>query len=400
MSASTSWGRVSDDGTVYVRTAEGERVVGSWQAGDPADGLAHFERRYDDLVTEVSLLETRLASGRAGAGATLTAANRLRETIPSANVVGDLDALAARLDALITKAQGAREAEKEARAQAVAQAREAKEALAAEAEGLAQSTQWKASGDRLREIIAAWREIKGLDKKTDGELWRRVAHARNEFTRRRGAHFASLDEERKEAAARKEKLIAEAESLADSTDWVATASRLKALMSEWKAAPRASKEAEAGLWKRFRAAQDTFFTNRSKAFDERDAGLRDNAKAKEAVLAEAEALDPAADLEAAQAKLRELQHKFDDAGKAPRDAAPRLDKRMAAAASKVREVADARWRESQVENSPMVIRLRESIEKLERRIERAREAGDTAALADLGAQLETQRAWLSQAQRP
>src|SRR5215207_4468414 len=42
------WGRVDDDGTVYVRTADGERLVGSWQAGEPAEGLAHYARRYAD----------------------------------------------------------------------------------------------------------------------------------------------------------------------------------------------------------------------------------------------------------------------------------------------------------------------------------------------------------------
>ena len=61
MVTSTAWGRIAEDGTVYVRTAdEGERVVGSWQAGTPEEGLAHFVRRYDDLATEVGLLETRL----------------------------------------------------------------------------------------------------------------------------------------------------------------------------------------------------------------------------------------------------------------------------------------------------------------------------------------------------
>ena len=46
----TAFGRVDADGTVYVKTAEGERVVGSWQAGTPDEGLAHFARRFADLV--------------------------------------------------------------------------------------------------------------------------------------------------------------------------------------------------------------------------------------------------------------------------------------------------------------------------------------------------------------
>ena len=83
MGTSTAWGRIAEDGTVYVRTAdEGERVVGSWQAGTPEEGLAHFVRRYDDLATEVGLLETRLASGAASASSTVVAVTKLRASLP------------------------------------------------------------------------------------------------------------------------------------------------------------------------------------------------------------------------------------------------------------------------------------------------------------------------------
>ena len=60
--ASDPWGRVAEDGTVYVRTAEGEREVGSWQAGSPDEALAFFKRKFDALETEVSLLEQRMST--------------------------------------------------------------------------------------------------------------------------------------------------------------------------------------------------------------------------------------------------------------------------------------------------------------------------------------------------
>src|SRR5688572_18723966 len=71
MSDWTAFGRVDADGTVYVKTAEGERVVGSWQAGAPEEGLAHFARRFADVVTEVDLTEARLNSGAADANHSL-----------------------------------------------------------------------------------------------------------------------------------------------------------------------------------------------------------------------------------------------------------------------------------------------------------------------------------------
>ena len=104
MSDWTTFGRVDADGTVYVKTAEGERVVGSWQAGPPEEGLAHFARRFADLVTEVDLIEARLNSGAADASHSLSSIRRLRGSLAEAHVVGDVDGLAARLDKLSTVA--------------------------------------------------------------------------------------------------------------------------------------------------------------------------------------------------------------------------------------------------------------------------------------------------------
>ena len=90
----SKWGRVDDDGTAWVRTADGERQVGSWQAGDATEGLAHFGRRFDDLATEVALLEARLTSHTGDARKTKVAAQALAESLPTAAVIGDIDGLA------------------------------------------------------------------------------------------------------------------------------------------------------------------------------------------------------------------------------------------------------------------------------------------------------------------
>ena len=50
------WGRIDEQGVVYVRTAADERVIGNWQAGDNEAGLAHFGRRFDDFATEIAVL--------------------------------------------------------------------------------------------------------------------------------------------------------------------------------------------------------------------------------------------------------------------------------------------------------------------------------------------------------
>ncbi|WP_189214506.1 DUF349 domain-containing protein, partial [Actinokineospora fastidiosa] len=193
-------------------------------------------------------------------------------SLAEAHVVGDLVGLAARIDYLIARAGVAVEHAKAARDAARGQAVARKQELVAEAEQIAEeSTQWKAAGDRLRAILDEWKTIKGVDRKTDEQLWRRFAKARDTFSRRRGSHFADLDRQRSTAKARKQELVEEAEALSESDDWGPTAGRFKDLMLEWKAAGRAPKDADDALWQRFRAAQDRFFARRSAVFDERDA---------------------------------------------------------------------------------------------------------------------------------
>jgi hypothetical protein len=392
-----TWGRVGDDGTVFVRTPEGERPIGSWQAGDAESGLAFYARRYDDIAAEVGLLETRLVTGKATAAQTRSAAEKLWWALSEANVVGDIEALQTRLVALDRACEQRIEKEKETKAARNAERVTRKTALVEEAEKLAESKQWKQTGERFREIATAWREIH-VDKPTEAELWKRFRKARDQFAKRRSAHFETQAEEREAAKTRKEKLVAEAESLADSRDYKTTSARLKTLMREWKTAGRADRPVEDALWTRFRAAQDTFFNRLTELNAERDAKAKANVEGREALVAEAEAID-ISDLSAAQTKLRNIQTRLDKAGPVPRDVETKLDARVAVVVRRIREASDAKHREARVENSPLVIRLRESVEKLEKRIERARTVGNDKEVAEAEASLVTQREWLAQAER-
>ncbi len=389
----SDWGRVAEDGTVYVRTAEGEREVGSWQAGSPEAGLAHFTRRYEQLATEVALLEQRLASGAGDPSQVAASAQRLQATVPTAAAVGDLAALERRVGALLERTAGAVEAAKAAKAEQRAQAVVQKTALAEEAERLAGTSEWKASGERLRTIGDDWKRLTGVDKKTDQELWDRVAASRKRFAERRTAHFAALEQQREVSRERKEKIIATAEELSSSTDWRATADRYKQLMQDWKTAGRAPREVEDALWGRFKAAQDAFFGARSAQFAEQDSELRGNQEVKEAILAEAEALDPAEGRDKGTRRLRELQERWEAAGKVPRDAVRALEDRMGKVEERFRQASDTRFRAAT--ESPFVVRLREKVAELEGKLAKAQAAGRPTD--ELEASLATQRQWLAQA---
>ncbi len=395
----STWGRIDDEGTVYVITAEGERAVGVWQAGTPDEGLVHYARRFDDVRTEVELLETRLISGAGDPKHALSSATQIRDSLAEAALVGDLAALAARLEYVIGHAEKALASAKAEREEARAAAVARKQALAEEAEKIAaDSTQWKAAGDRLRAILDEWKTVKGVDRKTDDELWKRFSKAREAFNRRRGSHFAELDKQRASAKQRKEELIAEAEAISESDDWGETAGRYKDLMTEWKAAGRAPKDSDEALWQRFRAAQDKFFARRSAVFSERDAEFGANAARKEELLVEAEKIDAAANLEAAKSALRRIQEQWDEIGKVPRERIRELDGRLKAVQDAVKAAEDSRWRRTDPEAQARAAQFRERVEQFESQAAKARAAGDERRAKKADEQAAQWREWLEAAE--
>ncbi|GAB3114654.1 DUF349 domain-containing protein [Streptomyces calidiresistens] len=399
--SSDPWGRVDETGTVYVRTADGEKVAGSWQAGSPDEALAYFERKYEGLVVEIGLLERRVRTTDLAAKDALVAIDHLRQQVNEAHAVGDLDALARRLDRLTATVDERREERKVARSRQLEEARKAKEDLVAEAEELAAGDQWRATGERLRALVDTWKGLPRLDRRTDDELWHRFSHARSAFSKRRKAHFAALDAQREETRRRKEKLISEAEALSSSTDWGPTAARYRELMREWKAAGRAQRDAEEDLWTRFRAAQDVFFAARSEVFAERDAEYRENLARKEELVLEAEKLLPIGDVKAARAALRSIGERWEAIGHVPRESRAAVEGRIQAVERAVQEAEEAEWRrtnpEARARAAGLTGQLQDAVDRLERQIATAREAGNTAKADKLERELEGRRALLEQA---
>jgi hypothetical protein len=389
------FGRIDDDGTVWLITSAGERVIGSWQAGDAEAAFAHFGRRFDDLSTEVALMEERLASGTGDARKIRATAIGLAETLPDAHVLGDVDALAARLAGIVERAEAVAAADRSRREEHRAAQTARKEALAAEAEELANtSTQWKAAGDRLRAILDEWKTITGLDRKTDDALWKRYSAARETFNRRRGSHFAELDRERAGAREVKERLCVQAEELVDSTDWGATSAEFRKLLADWKAAGRAARDVDDALWRRFKGAQDTFFKARNAATAERDAELQANATAKEALLAEAEKLDTS-NHEAARAALRSIAEKWEAIGKVPRERSAELERRLRAIEKKVRDAGESDWSDPQAQARAEQFQAR--AEQFERQAEKAEAAGRSKEAEEAKANAEQWRQWANAA---
>jgi Domain of Unknown Function (DUF349) len=402
--ASDPWGRVADDGTVYVRTADGERVIGSWQAGSPDEALAFFKRKFDALETEISLLEQRMSSTDLSAGQAKVTIARLTQSVANANCIGDLGALTVRLDGLSESVEHRREEHRAAREQARTEAHEVRERIVAEAERLAaEATHWKAGGERMRQLLEDWKTAPRGDRATEAVLWKRLSTARNGFAKRRKAYFAGLEEERSSVRSRKEELVSRAEELSTSADWSATATAYRELMRAWKQAGRADRAAEDELWTRFKTAQDAFFAARSHVLDAKDRELREHVVVKEQLLGEAEKLLPVTDARAARAALRGILERWERAGAVPRDAQERLEGGLRRIEDALRKAEDSQWRRTNPEALSRargtVEQIRSAVTQLESQLERAQAAGDQKAQQKAKEALAARRSWLAEAER-
>jgi len=397
------WGRVADDGTVYVRTADGEREVGQYPEGSPDEALAFFTDRYDALAFEVELLEQRIAGGALAPDEAEASVRTVRNAVVDAHAVGDLAALETRLEALGPVIAARREERKAERAKRVAASRERKEGIVAEAEKLATSRDWRNGANRLRDLLEEWKGLPRLERAADDALWRRFSTARTSYTKARKAHFAELHEKRDVAKVVKERLASEAEKLADSTDWGATAGRFRDLMREWKAVGPAPRDVDEALWKRFRGAQDRFFGARDEANAELDREFAANAEVKERLLTEAEALLPVTDLETAKRVFRGISERWDAAGKVPRGRIKELEGRIRAVEQAIRGVEDEQWQRSDPEKSAraddMIGKLQTAIDDIRGDLDAARAAGDEKAIRELEENLASRQAFLDMARK-
>ena len=394
----SDWGRVAEDGTVYVKTPDGERTVGQYPEGTPEEALKFYTDRFDALAFEVQLLEQRIAAGKLSPEEATSTVKSLREQVVEANAVGDLTGLAARLDATAPVIAIHREAKRVEKAQRTAESKIEKDKIVAEAEKLAEGSDWRNSANRLRDLLDQWKALPRLDKATDDALWRRFSGARTTYTRRRKAHFAEEHERRDGARVIKERLATEAEALSTSTEWGPTAGRYRDLMREWKAAGPAPRDIDDELWQRFRGAQDAFFGARDSANAELDKEFAANAEVKEEILAEAEKLVPVTDLDAAKRAFRDLADRWDAAGKVPRERMKDLEGRMRKVEQAIRSVEDDQWKRSDPEKSAraddIVSKLEAGIADEQAKLDKARAAGDSSRIKQLEDSLASKQAFL------
>ncbi|GAA4193376.1 DUF349 domain-containing protein [Gryllotalpicola kribbensis] len=398
------WGRVAEDGTVYVREGDGERAVGEFPDATPEEALAYYERKFADLAGQVSILEQRARRG-APAADIAKSVSTLKATVVGASAVGDLASLAARLDKLggtvseLTEQQSA-----EAKA-ALADALAVREQIVVEVEALAAEdpakTQWKRTSAQLDELFARWqqhqKEGPRLPKNEANELWKRFRAARSVIERNRKAFFAELDAQHRDARTAKTALIERAEALVPrGVDGIP---QYRELLDEWKRAGRAGKRDDDALWARFKAAGDAIYAAKAQEIAVENEEYSANLDAKLALLSEAEPLLNETNRDVAKSKLTDIQRRWDEIGRVPRDQVRPIEDRLRRVEAAVRKLDEEHWRannpEKQARSAGLAAQLNEAIERLEAELAEAQASGDAKAIADAQEAIDARRAWLN-----
>ena len=406
----SQFGRVGEDGTVFVRTSEGEKPVGSYPGKSAEEALAYFVRKFEALASEVALTAARITSGAMVPQDAHESVKKLRQQVRELNGVGDLDSLALSVEQIEPLIEGNREAyeAKKAAESAVKAARREqilveKEKIVAEAESLALSENWKVTGDRLKTLLDEWKAAPRLDKKADGDFWKRFSASRNKFDKRRRTHFAQLEATSSIVSAAKMEIITEAEKLATSTDWVATARRFKTLMDSWKTAGRGKPSDEAKLWARFKAAQDQFFTAKNADLEKREVSMTANLAKREELIVQIEALVPFTDAKAAKNSFRDLMRTWEKIGITHRDKRAAFDARVAKVEEVIKEAEAEIWRKTdpaaKARAAEVVKQLSESIENYRKVAAKSQAAGNEKKAKEALESAEARTVWLAEAEK-
>ncbi len=177
--------------------------------------------------------------------------------------------------------------------------------LAERAEALKDSTDWVKTAEAIKQLQAEWKVIGPVTRGHERAIWERFRAACDAFFTRRQDDLKQRKHDWTENLRRKEALVAEAEQLAQSSEWEKAAARIKQLQAEWKEIGPVKRSKSDAIWQRFRGACDLFFER----FKNRDqVALQGKVADRETAVAELEALVPPADQDGAAMPADLLAH--------------------------------------------------------------------------------------------
>lgn len=404
MSQATSTnGRVDEENNVYVFDNGSERKVGQYPGVTRDEALAYFERKFQELESNVRILEQRVKN-KADAISIAKAAQKLTVDLVEPAAVGNLQDLRERVANITPNIEQLKKDKAEASEKVTKEAIKIRTEIATKAQALAnkdpQKTQWKIASKQMTELFEQWQQSQKSAPKVprkDSELiWKQFSQARTKFEANKRAFFSALTAESKNVRAKKTALVAQAEALdAKGSD---SSMDYRKLLDQWKLSGRSQGSQDDALWERFKTAGDNIYARKKEILAKESVEFQANYEAKIAVITEAEKLDPSINLAEAKKQLLSLQAKYEKAGKVPKDKIKETDTRMKTVEKRFKDFEQEQWRASDpaaIERTNSVIsQLLESIEKLEKELVGAEASNDPSRIAKAKEALQARQSWL------
>jgi hypothetical protein len=176
---------------------------------------------------------------------------------------------------------------------------------------------WDERSKELIELQKIWRTIGFAPKKDNNKIYERFRIASDKFFDRKREFYNQNKEEQNTNLQLKTDLCLQAESLKDSTEWKKTADEFISIQKAWKEIGPVPRKYSDIIWKRFRAACDFFFENKSKHFSSIDGEQLENLRMKKELLEEVKQFSLTGDDGDDLDKLKDFQRRFTDIGHVP-----------------------------------------------------------------------------------
>jgi ribosomal protein S17E len=401
--ATSTNGRVDEENNVYVFDNGSERKVGQYPGVTRDEALAYFERKFQELESNVRILEQRVKN-KADAISIAKAAKKLSVDLQEPAAVGNIQDLRERVSNITPNIEQLKKDKAEASDKAIKDCLKIRAEIATKAQALAekdpQKTQWKIASKQMTELFDQWqlsqKSAPKIPRKDSEAIWKQFSQARTKFEANKRAFFSALTAESKNVRARKTALVTQAEALeAKGSD---SSLEYRKLLDQWKLSGRSQGSQDDALWERFKAAGDSIYARRKETVAKESVEFQANYDTKVSIIAEAEKLDPKGNLAEAKKTLLSLQTKYEKAGKVPKDKIREIDSRMKAVEKKFKDFEQEQWRASDpaaIERTNSVVQqLLESIEKLEKELIAAEASNDSKKINKAKEALSARQSWL------
>jgi len=194
-----------------------------------------------------------------------------------------------------------------------------KEQLCQEAEALLQTTEWRESTDKLRELQKQFKELPSVPDLKNEQFRERFEKTKDDFFKNKQASFESFEQDLLDNLSKKIDLCEKAEALQNSTNWKKTTDLYQEMNEEWKKIGIVPKHRVEELWFRFSTAKDIFFNNKREHYGEVKSDQEQNLVKKLELIAKADALKESTDWKKTTDAYNLLMEEWKKIGRVPHE---------------------------------------------------------------------------------